>query len=269
MGVVDGMANTSKSSKKKSETTRRKAKSSKRSTAKKSVKKSNKPKPRKPAGKSSKRSTVDKSGVESNGQGSGDRAKWVRADQSIDEHLAAMALYQMHLGRTPSPVELQAYKRHAGHIEETLRRHHLQTVPKGDYVKMSGRQQKVIDTQAVRWGMPVAGPTVNIYQLVLWLHEWFGENGRAVARVSDPKPDKPESEIEALKVERMRFDLERARGDWVPREDVLEGFAVIAEHVRRGIETLQKTFGPSAHETMVESLDAAMREVAKRFEKEQ
>lgn len=54
-------------------------------------------------------------------------------------------------------------------------------IPKRLYNTWSGRQTKVLHDQARRYGMPLEGATIDLIEVVEWIHDFLAENKRDLA----------------------------------------------------------------------------------------
>jgi phage terminase Nu1 subunit (DNA packaging protein) len=67
------------------------------------------------------------------------------------------------------------------------------------------------------------------------------------------------------RAQREEFALERDRGQWLRREEVHDGLALLAGVVRQAAETIQKQFGPEAHQILSEAIEDGLRAFERRF----
>ena len=148
---------------------------------------------------------------------------------------------------------------------------HIATI---DFAKhwrlMSGRQTKVLNEQAERYGIPFGGRTINLPNVVRALHDFLAANARKLAAEDDemlgsgvPSPALERYREERAKLARLdRLERERVL---VPRDEVREGLGRIAAIIRSAGEALQRQFGASAVDLLYEALDDAQREIDQRF----
>src|SRR4029079_4755941 len=69
--------------------------------------------------------------------------------------------------------------------EERLRWQHYPTIPQKHWREMSGRQTKVINEQADRYGLPFGGPFINLPALARALHDFLATNALKLAKEDD------------------------------------------------------------------------------------
>lgn len=138
-------------------------------------------------------------------------------------------------------------------------------LPKKYLCAIMGRHAKVFDQQAERLGMPTKGPTWNVIVLLRWHHDFLAKNAQRIGSADDALltgENSPALErYRHWRAEREQFFYERDLGDWIPRENVHEGFGKLANHLRHAGTLLQKQYGAGA----LEILDAAL----VNFEREQ
>jgi hypothetical protein len=82
------------------------------------------------------------------------------AGEAYDRRLAAEAVRKMARGEPLTVREQTALKRYEKERDENLRWKHYASIPQKHWRRMSGRQTKVINEQAVLYGIPFGGPTV-------------------------------------------------------------------------------------------------------------
>lgn len=110
-----------------------------------------------------------------------------------------------------------------------------------------------------------------IQRFFLWWLEIHGRqsgNGTAVlALEGSPAPEaSPALErFRAARANLVELEFDFRRQDLILRQDVREGFAVIAASLRRGLEELRRQHGNSALSIMAESLEQAERDLAEKF----
>lgn len=180
------------------------------------------------------------------------------ASTQIDRQLAQGALSKRRAGLTPTARELQALRRVERAREEEQRWAYYESIPKGHWREMAGRQSKILNEQAARYGIPFGGRIVNLPKVVTALHDFLAANAQKLA--ADDGED-PTVELRREKANLARLDrLERERV-LLPRDMVHEGLARIAGVLRTAGEALQRQFGPEAHRILEEALDDAQREI--------
>ncbi len=93
----------------------------------------------------------------------------------------------------------------------------LRTVPKGLYCEMAGRQHKLIDDCVRRYNLPAAGETVDLFEVITFLHNLLAKKGHRLAdddEIAALEKQKVQQQVEKLRNEslRMQLTLERERG---------------------------------------------------------
>lgn len=165
--------------------------------------------------------------------------------------------------------EKAAVKRHEKGKEERLRWQYYGAIPQKHWRQMSGRQAKVINEQAVRYGIPFDGATVSLPAVVLALHDFLADNKHKLAREDDDLMVGPTSPaLERYREERAAMArmtrLER-EGELLPRDMVRQSLSKTATILRNAGELLQKQFGQGAADMLYEALGDAEAEIVRFF----
>jgi hypothetical protein len=145
-----------------------------------------------------------------------------------------------------------------------------QKCSKGDYCRLAGRQNKVIDEAAHRYGFPIGGPVVNLYDAVKALHDFVATNGQRFAMAMDAENDREELEkeklrkqIEGLTLENETKDinLQHARGEAIPKEALRIALSSLQAHLRSFGQQLRRS-NPQVVDDYNDFLDRLAEEVA-------
>ncbi len=134
---------------------------------------------------------------------------------------------------------------------------------------MSGRQTKVINGQADRYGIPTGGSSINLPAVVCALHDFLADNACKLAREDEPLMQGSGSPaLERYREERAALArlnrLEREQ-KLIPRDVTRESLSWIAAILRSAGDSLQRQFGPAAVEILYEAMDDAQREIKRSF----
>ena len=188
------------------------------------------------------------------------------AASQVDAGLVARAYRKVMDRKELTRAEREALKRHEKQKEERLRWQYYQSIPQKHWRQMSGRQTKVLNEQATRYGIPFGGAKIDLPAVVKSLHDFLAENAQRLAREEDDLLQGGSSPaLERYREERAllaRLDrLERERR-LLPRDEVREALGRIAAILRSAGDTLSRDFGTAAAEVLHEALDDAQREVA-------
>ena len=84
----------------------------------------------------------------------------------LDKSLVAQALRKVAQGEEPTPKERAALRKYEKKQEETRRWQYYASIPQKHWREMSGRQSKVLNEQAARYGIPFGGPTISLPDVV-------------------------------------------------------------------------------------------------------
>ncbi len=189
--------------------------------------------------------------------------------EQIDKRAAAQVLDKLKSGASLTSTEKRTLKRYEKEREERLRWEYYKSIPQKHWREMSGRQTKVINEQAERYGIPFGGRTIDLPSVVRGLHNFLAENAAKLAADDDPlMRGEGSPALERYREERAaiaRLDrLERERM-LIPRDDVRTSLGRIAALIREAGETLQRQFGAEAAEILLEAMDDAEQEIERTF----
>ncbi|MEX2025661.1 MAG: hypothetical protein WEH44_00145 [Pirellulaceae bacterium] len=186
-----------------------------------------------------------------------------------DKDLVARAYRKVMERKELTKQETTALKRHEKEKEERLRWQYYGSIPQKHWRAMSGRQTKVINEQALRYGIPFGGATINLPNVVRAFHDFLADNAVKLARDDDPLMQGIGSPaLERYREERAliaRLDrLERER-QLMPRDEVRDSLGRVAAILRGAGDSLQRRFGNEAVDILHEALADAEREIKRTF----
>src|SRR5262245_23530046 len=79
-----------------------------------------------------------------------------------------------HAAKQPlTPKETKAWAKWEAEEDERRGMRWLAAVPKKIYCSLVGRQHKVVNDQADAFGIPLRGATINVLDVVKWLHDFL------------------------------------------------------------------------------------------------
>jgi hypothetical protein len=191
------------------------------------------------------------------------------AASQIDGAAVAQAYRKLMDRKELTKQERRLLKRHEKDKEERLRWQYYDSIPQKHWRQMSGRQAKVINEQATRYGIPFDGPTVSLSGVVRALHNFLTDNAQKLARDEDLLMQGSGSlALEEYRQERAklaRLDrLERER-QLIPRDEARAALGRTAAILRSAGDALQRQFGTPAVEILFEALDDCQREIEHSF----
>lgn len=188
--------------------------------------------------------------------------------------LLQRAIAKRRAGQKPTRDEERALVRYQRDEDERSRARHYAAVPKKDWVRWSGRQHKILDDQARRYGLPIAGDAIDLAAFVRRLHDFLAENGHKILR-PDTEDDllgggdgEKSPALELLRKESWRIKkLERLEleGSLVSREKIHELLAQFAGILRLAGEQLQRQYGGEALEIHHDALADCERLIERSF----
>ena len=185
---------------------------------------------------------------------------------SEDLQLAQRASSKRAAGKIPTPQEQAAVRRVRAAQEESLRIQYYKSIPKKHWIEMSGRQAKVLNEQATRYGIPLHGPTIDLYRVALWLHDFLAENGTKLLKAEtdesllEGEATPALEELRRVQCEIKKRELAQIDRELIRREEVNAVLVRVAAILRQGTEKLQKRFGPEAVDIFNEVLSQAEEE---------
>jgi hypothetical protein len=173
-------------------------------------------------------------------------------------------------GQRPTAKEAAALRRVQAEQEETRRWQYYEAIPQKHWRTMSGRQTKVLNEQAERYGIDFGGRTICLPKVVRQLHDFLARNARKLADEDDPllNSDVASPALERYREERAamaRLDRLEREGQLVARADVREGLGRVASILRAAGDGLLQQFGPDAVDLLNEALSDAEREIERLF----
>ncbi|QDT55931.1 hypothetical protein Pan44_39790 [Caulifigura coniformis] len=196
-----------------------------------------------------------------------------KLSKQLDKELAQKAVRKVMAGERPTAKEASALRRHEAEQEETRRWQYYDSIPQKHWRDMSGRQTKVLNEQAERYGIPFGGRTICLPRVVKAFHDFLAKNARKLADEDDPllNSDVASPALERYREERAamaRLDRLEREGQLVARGDVREGLGRVAAILRAAGDGLLQQFGPEAAALLNESIDDAEREIERLFSSE-
>ena len=192
-----------------------------------------------------------------------------------DRRLAKAALEKRRMGKRPTYHEERALEKIERDDEERRRWEYYKSIPKRHYRKMSGRQSRTLNEQAERYGIPIDDETIDLREVLKWLHNFLAEHKHAL-QTGNPLLD---GCSQALKDEYVRCQIAEktekaklAHYDRLEREGALRDAAAIRTllsgmaRIHRGkLEALGRLHGPAAAKIIGEGWDDAQRLIDKFF----
>ncbi len=187
--------------------------------------------------------------------------------EQIDRELAASALDKRRRGQKPSGGELAALKRVERAREEEQRWAFYGSIPKKHWLAMSGRQTKVVNEQALRYGIPFGGRSIDLPAVVKAIHDFLASNARKLAAGDDDDPCLAGASSPALEMYRRerakiaRLDRLEREDELLPREVVHTFLGRLAPLLRDAGESLNREFGAEAlatYNTMLDDVERAI-----------
>lgn len=165
----------------------------------------------------------------------------------------------------PQPAPSISPRQAAKAAEEETRWSYYRTIPKRHWLEMSGRQAKVVNEQAARYGLPFGGPVINLAAVARALHDFLAKHKHVLAREEQVGEAGSLEEWRHERMQLARLDRLEREGQLVPREAARQAFGVAASVLRQAGEQLQRQFGRDAHAILSEALDDAAEAISALF----
>lgn len=160
--------------------------------------------------------------------------------------------------------ERRAFDRAKREKAEKDLRDGLASLPKKLYVELSGRQHKVLDEQASRYGLPLLGKSIDVGQVLRRFHDLLRDHGDALSGET-PAPEQLEDwgeEFKKWKALTAKAEFQEHCQQLLRRHVVDEVLQRVAGLLRGCGERLQHEGHAEAYAMLDETLADAEREIA-------
>lgn len=172
---------------------------------------------------------------------------------AIDQELLRSAAAKRKDGKQLNRQEAAVVRKAAASREEQQRWRHYHTIPQKHWVRMSGRQWKILRQQSELYGIAFAEPVIDLEKVVRQIHDFFAKHFRKFATPSDPEGEMLVGCSQAIKDEFVRQQTRKAKLQADEMEgklvNISELFPLVQQafgSVRKTGEALQRRFGPEA-----------------------
>jgi hypothetical protein len=183
---------------------------------------------------------------------------------AAERELLAAAVRKTKAGEKLTAAEKSALKRFRQNSEETDRWRYYAAIPKKHWVKLSGRQHKVLDEQAGRYGIPILGSQIDLAAVARWLHDFLARNAQKLKPDEEGLLQGDSDWAEKYRKERallVRLERREREGALVSRDKSHQCWTRVAGVLHAAGETLQRQFGAAALRVLNQALENATREV--------
>lgn len=186
--------------------------------------------------------------------------------ERLDERLAVEALAKRRDGRSLNREDQAALKRAQKRREEELRWRYYASIPQKHWVQMSGRQPKVLLEQAVRYGLPLDGRTIDLRRLARGLHDFLASIASQYDRLKQVGDEllagavSPSQErYRAARAGLAELELQERLRHLVQVGVIERTFDSFASILRRAAERLEVQFGKEARAVLDQAMDESER----------
>ena len=172
-----------------------------------------------------------------------------KTSDKVDRELAAKAIRKRQSGETPNSREMAALRRFERTREETQRWEFYRSIPQKHWREMSGgRQTKILQEQAQRYGIPFSGRTIDLPEVVKALHEFLAKNAKRFTEDADMAVgDSPALErYRQAKAATAEDELATQRRKLIPAEEVIAEWTKIGQRIRNELQNLASSIVPDA-----------------------
>lgn len=172
--------------------------------------------------------------------------------KTVDTVAALTAKLKQAKGGDLTKSELALVKKYDEIVAESNREDALLNLPKGIYCKLAGRQQKVIDEQAVRYSIAIDGSKIDLYQVLKRFHDILAEWGPTINELQGAegslRTEKLRKEIELLerRSKSIELDIKNKQDEFIDRNTLRVRMEWLANKLRTVSERLGKRFGADA-----------------------
>jgi len=187
--------------------------------------------------------------------------------EQIDREVIADILTKRKLGQPITRGERGELRRWERARDEEARWAIYKSIPKRHWRAMSGRQDKVLNEQALRYGIPFGGATINLVEVARALHDFLAENHHKLNAVDgdDPLSGPTTPALERYREEAWRIkriERQRLQGTHISRETIHDAMNRLAGILRGLGDRLRRQHGNAAGELLDEALDDFERQVS-------
>lgn len=187
--------------------------------------------------------------------------------------LLESAIEKQRDGRSISVREDRAVRK-AARIREAERRDEvLSSVPLGVYDAMAGISARRRHDDARAYGAPLRGTSIDLRELVRWMHEFIAENRGHLRRDDDEAlmlADTSDPSLSRYRLAKARLaenELAQQTRELVPVSLVAPVFDALADAMREAAEQVGRDLGPAAQDAVSERIEAVLDEAERRLER--
>lgn len=191
-----------------------------------------------------------------------------KISEQLEEQLAREALAKRKAGKKPTARELAALKRIEARQHAVTVRAYCEAVPQKDLREMlGGMQNKQLQDWQANYNLPVAKPTVNLYEFFPALRKLIADNKGSISgdgdnsELNSAKTQKTQKEVEKLnqQIEQLKRDNLERDAKLKSIDEVHRTFNVIAGCFRQASEQLFKRHGEDAYRIVVDAVEIAQK----------
>lgn len=188
--------------------------------------------------------------------------------KTVDTVAALTAKLKQAKGGDLTKSEISLVRKYDEIVAESNREDAFLNLPKGIYCKLSGRQQKVVDEQAVRYGLAIDGSKIDLYQVLKKFHDILAEWGPTINELQGAegslRTEKLRREIELLerRSKSIELDIKNKQDEFIDRNTLRVRMEWLANKLRTVSERLGKRFGAESQVLLNHALSQIEEELA-------
>lgn len=173
-------------------------------------------------------------------------------------------LRKVQRGEKLTQSEMALLRKHEKEQEESRRWEYYESIPQKHWRMMSGRQAKILNEQATRYGIPFSGKTISLPAVVRALHEFLAKHCNHISLEDGAAPNGKSPALERFRekrAEKAEIELRQMERELVPVGQMREALARIAQGLRSATDQIQRQYGNGAAELLRDALEDAERDI--------
>lgn len=179
-----------------------------------------------------------------------------RTERAIEAALAEHRAEKL-TGRQRSDLEWWRRQQSDESVRQVFR-----ALPKKLYCELSGRQPKVINEQASRYGLPLSGSTLDLFEVIAAFHNFLAVNAKKFGK-DEVFSLKANEELANLrrKGQLLEIELQERNSQWVSRIEVQSGLAWLVGRLQTAAESIGVAAGKESQKLFNDLLEAIAVEI--------
>ncbi len=180
------------------------------------------------------------------------------------EEILKKALQKLRLGEKLTEREARAVRVAERKEKEKLRAEHYGAVPIGLIVEWTGNTHSQLKSKARAHGLPFAKGPVSLPDFFKALAAFLEKAGHRLSTADERLAD-IRYRREVASTRKVELEVLREEGQWIPREYVEKGLAVLVEHLRNAAVVLNQQYGDDGYEVLARAINEIERDFESYF----